>query len=212
MNRKTLNILICIIIAVSLFFMVCIYYKTTTNQSRQDSENCTKVGIEGHLYRGQCLVAEYRPEYLVRLSPRASWLTVTEPYLDIRAAFIIEKLITDAEAEGICLTVSSGYRSAEEQQTLVESIPDKLKVAIPNASEHQTGLAVDFRACPMDEQGIRDDSAERLELRSEFEELPEYKWLVDNAHKYDMEQSYRLDNENETGYPAESWHWKVMLK
>jgi LAS superfamily LD-carboxypeptidase LdcB len=60
--------------------------------------------------------------------------------------------------------------------------------------------------------GVRNDSAERLELEKSFEELPEYKWLQDNAYKYGFEQSYREDNIQDTYYHVESWHWKLIIK
>jgi len=152
----------------------------------------------------------YEPYNLSLLSPRASWLN-TEQYLDIRAKKVVEKLINDAEKDGMCLVVSSGYRTAEEQQEIYDLAESKSMVAKPNESEHQTGLAVDFVACPMT-NGRRDDTAERLELEKPFEELPEFEWLQDNAWKYNMEQSYRMDNMDKTEYPVESWHWKLIIE
>jgi LAS superfamily LD-carboxypeptidase LdcB len=70
----------------------------------------------------------------------------------------------------------------------------------PGYSEHQTGLAVDFQACPMAD-GVRDDSVDRLELSNPFSTLPEYKWLIDHANQYKISQTY----ENE------SWHWRFEL-
>lgn len=169
-----------------------------------------EVSAKGHLYRGQCLAKDYKPE-LLPLSPRASWLN-TDQELDIKAKIMFEQLISDAESEGICLVVSSGYRSEAEQAKMLEDTPAERKnlVAKPNESEHQTGLAVDFVACPM-RAGVRDDNAERLELKNEFDTLPEYKWLVDNAHRYGIEQSYTVENIDKSQYPVESWHWKLIL-
>jgi D-alanyl-D-alanine carboxypeptidase len=151
----------------------------------------------------------YVADDLLLVSPRASWINTTQ-YLNVRAKIMVEQLIEDAEREGMCLVISSGYRSAEEQQALLDEIEDKSSVAKPNESEHQTGLAVDFVACPMS-NGARDDNATRLGLEKPFKELPEYKWLQDNAYKYGFEQSYREDNIQDTYYPVESWHWKLTL-
>jgi len=172
---------------------------------------CREVGAGGHLYRGQCLAKDYKP-VLLPLSPRASWLN-TEQQLDIKAKVMFEQMIADAESEGICLVVSSGYRSEAEQAKILEETPAERKnlVAKPNESEHLTGLAVDFVACPMI-KGVRNDGAERMELKNEFDTLPEYRWLVDNAHKYGIEQSYTVENIAESQYPVESWHWKFIVK
>jgi D-alanyl-D-alanine carboxypeptidase len=170
---------------------------------------CEVVSGNEHLYRGQCLPEGYIPDNLMRLSPRASWLD-TEQYLNVRAKIMVEQLIEEAEKDGMCLVISSGYRSVEEQQELFNDIRDD-SVAKPNESEHQTGLAVDFVACPIT-NGVRDDGVERLELEKPFEELPEYKWLQDNAYKYDMEQSYREDNIQDTYYAVEPWHWKLIVR
>lgn len=130
---------------------------------------------------------------LVQLSVRSSWLN-TNQRLQPKASKIVEKLILDAQDQGICLVVTSGYRTFEEQTRIKAEYGDLAEK--PGKSEHHTGLAVDFAGCPMTD-GVRDDMAERLELIKQFKELPEYRWLVDNADKYGIRQSY----------PHEPWHW-----
>lgn len=143
---------------------------------------------------------------LVELSDRASYLSTTKLIAE-KAKEPLEHLIADAEKDGMCLVVIGAYRSPEEQQKLYEDASRDGLVAKPGTSEHQTGLAVDFSGCPT-KDGVRDDSAERPELAGPFEELPEYKWLQMNAGTYGFTQSYRLDNQEKTGFPAEPWHWK----
>ena len=147
----------------------------------------------------------YEPKQLVKLSVRANYLDTTHS-VDIRIKDTIEKLILDAERDGMCLTIIGGYRSFEYQQEIYDMMPDK--AALPGYSEHQTGLAVDFEACPMT-NGKRDDTAERLELRNDLDTLPEYQWLKDHADEYDMVQTY---TEEQDKYPPEPWHWKFMVK
>lgn len=174
------------------------------------SVDCKVVNGNTHIYKGQCLPENYKPQTLAKLSPRASYLN-TSQYLDIRAKKAVEGLIADAEKDGMCLVVSSGYRSEEEQDYIMRELAqtgegDRIEyIALPGRSEHQTGLAIDFAACPM-KDGKRDDKVERLELKNDFSTLPEYQWLLANAHKYNFEQSFREDNKQETGYPAEPWH------
>ena len=165
-----------------------------------------------HIYKGQALdmeKLEKKLQNLQVLSLRASWLT-TAQRLRPEARNAVEELIAQAEIDGMCIVVISSYRDYKQQQKLYNSIQDKTLVAQPGSSEHHTGLAVDFTACPM-KDGKRNDDMERLELRNRFEELPEYQWLVNNAGKYGFEQSYRADNAKETGYQKESWHWKYII-
>ena len=161
-----------------------------------------------HIYKGQVLNPLYYPENVLKLSMRASYLHEDE-YLAYPAKLAVEDLINDAEKSGWCLTVASGYRSAERQQKVYDNAQDKSLVALPNESEHQTGLAVDFEACPM-KDGVRNDSAERKELTKDFNTLPEYNWLKYNAARYGFEESFRSDNMEQTGFPPEAWHWKFV--
>ncbi len=170
--------------------------------------NCQIVNGNNHIYKGQCLPEGYRPD-LVKLSERASWLTTVQ-YMTPIAKDAIERMITDAEKDGMCLVVASGYRSQEEQGKLYLEDTTGM-TAKSGESEHQTGLAADIVACPM-RNGKRDDSVERLELKKPLKELPEYQWLLENASKYGFEQSFRVDNQNLTGYPDEDWHWKLIVK
>ena len=163
-----------------------------------------------HLYSNRQLPKGYEPKELVEISERANYLTTTH-YVDSRIADKLEQLIMDAEDDGMCLTVIGAYRSYEYQQELYDRFIGTKPVAKAGRSEHQTGLAIDFEACPMTD-GIRDDTAERLELRNDFNTLLEYQWLQNNAKEYGIEQSYREDNIKQSGYPSEPWHWKFMLK
>jgi len=131
---------------------------------------------------------------LTSLSPRACWLN-TKQQLDIKARVMVENMIADAEKDGMCLVVTSGYRTFEEQERIKQKYGKLAEEA--GKSEHHTGLAVDLAGCPMS-GGKRNDDIERLELKKPFEELPEYKWLKENAQNYGFKQSYI----------NESWHWK----
>lgn len=142
---------------------------------------------------------------IVPLSKRASYLTATKEIKN-KVSIPLEQLILDAEQDGMCLVVMSGFRTRERQQLLYNNDKEGL-VAIPGTSEHEEGIAVDFGGCPMVD-GTRNDLAQRLELRDDFSTLPEYQWLLDNAYKYNFEQSYTEENSEETGFPAEEWHWR----
>lgn len=179
------------------------------------SKNCQVVDGKKHIYKGQCLSKDYKPENLVDLPDRANYLTWPHQLSKI-ASDRVTSLILDAEKDGMCLVVMGGYRSPELQQKLFDETPIEKQKGVAKAfeSEHQTGLAVDFVACPFylnNGKAIRDDSIERLDLKNEFETLPEYEWLRLNAFKYGFEQTFTEENEDITGYPAEAWHWKLVL-
>jgi len=140
----------------------------------------------------------YKEPVLVDLSERACWLN-TKQQVDITVKEAVERLIVDAEKNGMCLVVSSGYRTEEEQVKIKEKYGDLAET--PGKSEHHTGLAVDFQACPMTNYK-RDDTAERLELSKPFKELPEYEWLKKNAKNYGFKQSYK----------EEPWHWRLITR
>lgn len=138
---------------------------------------------------------------IVELSDRACYLN-TNKQLEQEVAKHVEELIRDAEDDGMCLVVTSGYRTYEEQKELYEEYGPR-RAEEPGTSEHESGLAVDFGGCPMTD-GERDDEAERLELRKDFKELPEYQWLKNNADKYGFSQTYQ----GEGSIINEPWHWK----
>ncbi|MFA7662634.1 MAG: D-alanyl-D-alanine carboxypeptidase family protein [Patescibacteria group bacterium] len=176
-----------------------------------NNNECEIVSGNEHIYRGQCLASDYSVS-LVTISNRASYLNSSKK-VNASIKDILEILISDAEKDGMCLVVFDAYRSPERQAELIElsSEHEIDKIALPYQSEHQTGLAIDFTACPMN-NGVRDDSLERLELRKPFKELPEYDWLVKNSYKYNIEQSFNADNSDVSGYPEEPWHWKFLIK
>lgn len=142
------------------------------------------------------LLKSLNKDEIVLVSPRASFLNSTQKIM-ATVSPSLEQMIKDAEKDGVCLVVVSGYRTYEQQQKLYHEATDKSLVAIPGTSEHELGIAVDLGACPMSD-GIRDDNAERMELKKPFAELPEYAWLVKNGSKYGFSQSFT----------NESWHYK----
>jgi len=130
------------------------------------------------------------------------------------AALDLEQMILDAKKDGILLWISSGYRSVDLQLRLfsrqVEREKSKGKevisqeeaekraarvVARPHTSEHNTGLAVDFN-------GVEDD----------FYSTKEYKWLMDNAHKYGFIERYQKRWTKRTGVIYEPWHFRFVGK
>ena len=117
----------------------------------------------------------------------------------------VDKLINDAQGLGLPIIVDSGYRSYNYQQVVLDALikekgDEAFKlVALPGASEHQTGLAVDFAIY---ENGIYNDDIK--------EEDKEAIWLKDNAWKYGFILRYPKGKENITGYNFEPWHYRFV--
>lgn len=117
----------------------------------------------------------------------------------------IDKLLKDAHALGLPLIVDSGYRSYDYQQVVLNALikekgNDAYKlVALPGASEHQTGLAVDFAYY---ENGIYNDDVK--------EDDKEAIWLKNNCWKYGFILRYPKGKEHITGYKFEPWHFRFV--
>ena len=118
-----------------------------------------------------------------------------------RAKPFLEALIQAARADGIDISVLSGYRSFGTQSTL----KTQYKIIYGNGankfsadqgySEHQLGTTVDFTT---------KKSGESFTL---FDKSPTYLWLKDNAHKFGFTLSYP---ENNSYYIFEPWHWRFV--
>lgn len=115
----------------------------------------------------------------------------------------INKLIAGAKADGLKLTVRSGYRSYAEQagsfsraMRQYDEQTARKYFAEAGKSEHQTGLSLDVW------DGVNRGTA--------FARLPQAKWLAKNAHKYGFIVRYPYGKEDVTGYAWESWHLRYV--
>jgi len=117
----------------------------------------------------------------------------------------VDKLINDAQGLGLPIIVDSGYRSYNYQQVVLDALikekgDEAFKlVALPGASEHQTGLAIDFAYY---ENGIYNDDVK--------ENDKEAIWLKNNAWKYGFILRYPKGKEDVTGYNFEPWHFRFV--
>ena len=129
--------------------------------------------------------------------------------IDSRIYPALQEMFDAARAEGIYPIVREGYRTAEEQQEILD---DKIQtyinqgysqsraegtakewVALPGTSEHQLGIAVDINA---------DKS------RCSNEEV--YTWLAENAYKYGFILRYPMGKQEITGTSYEPWHYRYV--
>ena len=112
------------------------------------------------------------------------------------------------ETEGLRLTRRSAYRSYDSQLSLFESNVNNLGLeeatrwsARPGHSEHQLGLAIDI-IHQMDTWTNLSDTG--------FDQTPQYRWLLNNAHEFGFILRYPQAFEHVTGFSYEPWHWRYV--
>lgn len=113
-------------------------------------------------------------------------------------------LCNAAEAAGVPLSASSAYRSYSYQTTVYnrwvaqsgQAQADTFS-ARPGYSEHQTGFAIDF-------------SVPGGATLNNFTGTAQQKWLAAHGADYGFIQRYTDANSTETGYVAESWHYRYI--
>jgi D-alanyl-D-alanine carboxypeptidase len=119
----------------------------------------------------------------------------------------LDQMLSDAQAQGITITIISSYRSYSYQTSLYNNYVNQYGQvsadtfsARPGYSEHQTGLALDFGStsnpgCNLDE--CYADTSEGL-------------WLAEHAHTYGFLLRYTAEKQTITGYKAEPWHYRYI--
>jgi len=123
------------------------------------------------------------------------------------AAAAVTAMVTAAQADGVNLLPLSGFRSHADQQYLFfqikadlgESTLARAEVsAPPGYSEHHTGYAVDFG----------DGNVPSAHVQVSFERTPAFRWLQQNAARYNFELSFPDTADQVVGY--EPWHWRFV--
>ncbi len=145
--------------------------------------------------------------------PKDYSVTLTElengQSVDSRIYPNLQEMFDAMRAEGIYPIVREGYRTADEQQEILDERIQRYMnegysrsraertakewVALPGTSEHQLGIAVDINA----------DKA-----RSTNDEV--YAWLAANAHGYGFILRYPQGKEDITGAEYEPWHYRYV--
>jgi zinc D-Ala-D-Ala carboxypeptidase len=112
-----------------------------------------------------------------------------------------------ARAADAAIGVQSSYRSYAEQQAVYDSWVERLgrtealKVsARPGHSEHQLGLAIDFRS----------DPATPLTLHTDWEDTAAGQWMAAHAWEYGWVMSYPKGKTKLTCYSYEPWHFRYV--
>lgn len=135
-------------------------------------------------------------------------LAATAEQMQISGSIVpaLTEMFEAAKRDGVHLVFGSGYRSEALQRQFYDSYvaqdgqeaADRYS-ARPGTSEHQTGLTFDATAA---------DGSCHLEVC--FEQTPEGKWLLTNAHRYGFTIRYPEGKEAITGYQYEPWHLRYV--
>ena len=134
--------------------------------------------------------------------------------LDERAADYAVAMLLAAHTDGVKLKVISAYRSMQKQGENFNSYVERLmaedfsedeaialtaaQIAMPGASEHNAGLALDIL------------SIYCTAIDEEFERTPEFRWLADNSWRFGFILRYPKDAEEITGFIYEPWHFRFV--
>lgn len=129
--------------------------------------------------------------------------------VDSRIYPYLQEMFDAARTEDVYPVVREGYRTAEEQQEILD---DKIQsyinqgysqakaertakewVALPGTSEHQLGIAVDINAD-----------------KSKCSNEDVYEWLAENAYKYGFVLRYPPGKQKITGTSYEPWHYRYV--
>lgn len=130
--------------------------------------------------------------------------------IDSRVYPHLQKMFNDARNQGILPSISSSYRTSEEQQAELDQKTEefinqgyaedkaleiaKTWAAVPGTSEHQIGLAVDITSVNASRQS------------------PDivWEWLSNNSYKYGFIRRYPPDKTDITGVNNEPWHFRYV--
>ena len=128
-------------------------------------------------------------------TPRAYQQSGLSTYMEITALDALDQMLVDFHAAtGIdAVSVRYAYRSAEEQQVLV----DKGSSTQVGYSDHHTGMGAQLGY-------IREGNSYVLSTD------PVYNWLFENCHKYGFVIRYPQGKTNVTGFPYEPWHLRYV--
>lgn len=153
-------------------------------------------------------IGNYIPKNLIPLNNHIEVQT-SASCLTESAALALVRMVRAMEQENLSLIMTSGFRSRSTQEeihstseTTQEALTDPTKhpsVALPGHSEHQLGVAVDFKSGNDPEKSY-----------DNFKNSAEYAWLTRHAASYGFVQSYSLGKESVTGYISEPWHWRYV--
>lgn len=149
--------------------------------------------------------AAYVPADLVRPAVRLA-VSGEAALLNSTTAAAAEQLFAAAAADGVALTLASGYRSFATQTVTYGNYANSrgqaeadTVSARPGHSEHQTGWSFDTG-----------DGGGACSFQPCFAEQPAAAWARNNAHRYGFVVRYPWMFHEITGYYYEPWHLRYI--
>lgn len=158
------------------------------------------------------LERDFTPSGLIYSKPAKGRATVNLR-LDGEATLQLNHMLEAAYNEGISgMLITSAFRTFDKQTSLFNNKTSILSrkmnrktameeaskiVAVPGASEHQTGLAVDI-------------CSEGVGLIRSFNNTPQGKWLADNSWRFGFIIRYPMEKTDITGIIYEPWHVRYV--
>ena len=192
-------------------------YSDETGEEEEDVVISVNLDLDKEEYKDSTLVDKFSIDMLVNKRRHLDKKFVPKDLVKIDTKYASEKgmksakvaldayieMQKEAEKEGYGIVINSAYRSYQDQLDLEElylkaygqSYVDKF-VAKPGYSEHQTGLSYDIGSKSI----------------NVFANSKEYKWMLDNAHKYGFILRFPKKYENITGFRSEPWHYRYVGK
>jgi len=156
----------------------------------------------------------YAPENLVRMKDynTSGNLRLEKSSIKIHpeAAVALNAMMAGAKADGVKdFILDNAYRSHEKQTAMFQRKLKKnplygqdrripLTTAIPGASEHEAGLAIDI--C----------GKKHTNMNEKFGESVYGRWLAANSYKYGYILRYPKGKEQITGIAYEPWHYRYV--
>ena len=144
--------------------------------------------------------------YSPTLAPVIEGSSVTA---DTKVSDAYKLMYADALKQGIVLTPYSAYCSYSRQQTNYEN---KVQAFILQGMTEDEAKAnaekrIEPAGCSENGAGL---SVDIVSASAGFASTDEYKWLVNNAHKYGFVLRYPEDKTDITGMIYQPWHWRYV--
>lgn len=144
--------------------------------------------------------------YTPTLAPVIEGISVTA---DTRVADAYKLMYADALKEGLVLTPYSGYCSYSRQQSNYENKVQAFILQGMTEDEAKANAEKRIEPAGSNENGAG-LSVDIVSASAGFSSTDEYKWLVNNAHKYGFVLRYPEDKTDITGMIYQPWHWRYV--
>ena len=192
---------------------------STPKESTTEAETTTKPPVKWDNYNpidvlnsenwATTLISKKYPlgkTYSPTLAPVIDGSSVTA---DTRVADAYKLMYADALKEGLVLTPYSAYCSYSRQQTNYENKVQAfvLQGMTEDEAKANAEKRIEPAGCSENGAGL---SVDIVSASAGFSSTDEYKWLVNNAHKYGFVLRYPEDKTDITGIIYQPWHWRYV--